>query len=243
MSETGHAKNVANFETVTIILAGLGGIYNPSQTLILLAALQTKLAEAKAALDALDAWQAAKKVAVNERQAEFEDVEKLAVNIKREAEVTVNDAAFTKDLQTIVRKFGGKAAPGTPKPTDDPATPDADESNTGKSVSERSYDKLVSHFADLIALLKTQPAYNPNDSEMRVGTLEAKLAAMQDKNNAVKTANAALGNGQDARDAILYDKDTGVLKLVKLIKTQLARKPGRDSAAYQQVNALEFRKY
>jgi len=45
------------------------------------------------------------------------------------------------------------------------------------------------------------------------------------------------------RDAILYDKDTGVLKLVKLIKTQLARKPGRDSAAYQQINALEFRKY
>lgn len=241
--EVGHSKNVANFETIIIILTGLGAIYNPSQTLILLAALQDKLAEAKAAMNALDAWEAAKKVAVNERQAEFEDIEKLAVNIKREAEVSVNDAAFTKDLQTIVRKFTGSAAPGTPKPVDDPSTPNTDESKTGKSVSERSYDKLVAHFADLVALLKTQPAYNPNDDEYKITTLEAKLAAMQDKNNAVKTANAALGNGQDARDLILYDKDTGVLKLVKLIKTQLARKPGKDSAAYQQINALEFRRY
>jgi len=55
--ETGHAKNVANFETITIILAGLGAIYNPNQAPILLAA-----------------------------------------------------------LQTIVRKFSGRAAPGTPKP-------------------------------------------------------------------------------------------------------------------------------
>lgn len=243
MSETGHAKNVANFETVTIILAGLGANYNPTQALILLAALQTKLAEAKDALNALDAWEAAKKVAVNERQAEYADIQKLAVNIKREAEVAVNDPAFTKDLQTIVRKFTGSAAPGTPKPTDDPATPETDESKTGKSVSERSYDKLVSHFADLIALLKTQPSYKPNDAEIQIATLETKLAQMEAKNNAAKAAIAATGNGQDARDQILYDKDTGVIKLVKLIKTQLARKPGKDSAAYQHINALEFRKY
>lgn len=241
--EVGHSKNVANFETIIIILTGLGAVYNPAQALIMLSALQDKLTEAKAALDAVDAWEAAKKVAVNERQAEFEDLDKLAVNIKREADVLINDSAFTKDLQTIVRKFTGKAAPGTPKPVDDPSTPNIDESKQGKSVSERSYDKLISHFADLIALLKTQSGYKPNDAEMQISALEAKLAAMQDKNNAVKTANAALGNGQDARDLILYNKDTGVLKLVKLIKTQLARKPGRDSAAYQQINALEFRRY
>jgi len=46
----------------------------------------------------------------------------------------------------------------------------------------------------------------------------------------------------DARDAVLYDLATGVLKLVKLIKTYLARVPGKDSAAYQQVNALKFKK-
>jgi hypothetical protein len=242
MSTTGHAKNVANFETVTIILLALGTNYNPTQSLILLPALQTKLTEAQNALAAVDTAQAANAVAVDERADEFQGITALAVNIKRTAEVEVNDEAFTADLQSIVRRFyGGRAGEA---PVDDPTTPGIDESLNTHSVSSRDYDSLVSHFADLIALLKTKSgAYKPNDEEMKIAALETKLAALQAKNNAAKTAEITLGNAQDARDEILYHPDTGIIKLVKLIKTQLARKPGKSSAAYQQINALEFRKY
>jgi hypothetical protein len=238
---TGHAKNVANFETVTIILLALGAIYNPSQSLILLPALQAKLTAAQNALTALDAAEATKKVTGNERAAEFEGITTLAVNIKRAAEVEVNDEAFTRDLQTIVRRFyGGRAGEA---PVDDPTTPDINEALNTHSVSSRDYDNLVAYFADLIALLKTNAAYAPNDKEMQIAALETKLAALQTKNNAAKAAEIALGNAQDARDEILYHPATGIIKLVKLIKTQLRRKPGTNSAAYQQINALEFRKY
>ena len=44
---TGHAKNVANFQTVVITVNNLGAVYNSSQTLILPAALQAKLTAAK----------------------------------------------------------------------------------------------------------------------------------------------------------------------------------------------------
>ncbi|HLM03108.1 MAG TPA: hypothetical protein VK400_18800, partial [Pyrinomonadaceae bacterium] len=142
---------------------------------------------------------------------------------------------------SIVRKFyGGRAGDA---PVDDPATPDIDESQNTHSVSSRGFDDLVSHFADLIALVKTQSAYKPNDEEMKITALEAKLAALQAKNNAAKAAEIALGSALDDRDRVLYHPETGIVKLVKLIKTQLARKPGKTSAAYQQINALEFRKY
>jgi len=240
MSATGHAKNVANFETVTIITAGLGAVYNPSQTLIMLAALNAKLAEAKAVLDAVDTKEAGKKVAVNERGDEFEDLGKLATNIKRAAEVDVNDAAFTANLTTITRKFyGGRAGE---KPADNPLTLDVDESKSTHSVSERTYDNMVAFFADLIALLKTQSSYNPNEQEVKIPTLEAKLSALEAKNNAAKAAIAALGNALDARDAALYDPETGIVKLVQLVKKYVERILGKDSAAYQQINALEFRK-
>ena len=240
MSETGHAKNVANFETTHIILTGLGAGYNTNQPLILLPAVKAKLNAAKSALAAVDAAEAAKKIDVNDRQTEFDGIEKLAVNIKRSVEVEINDETFTRDVLAIIRKFRG-GGNGTETP-DDPNTLNIDESKPAKSTSQRSYDNLVSHFADLIALLQTQPAYNPSDPEMQIAALETKLAAMQAKNNAAKTSTAALGNAQDTRDEILYDPETGVLKLVKLIKTQLALNPGKDSAAYQQINALEFRK-
>ncbi len=238
---TGHAKNVANFETVVITVTALGAVYNPSQPLIQLAALQTKLAAAKQAMQTVDAAEAAKKIAVNARADEFADISALTVNVKRAAEVDVNDAAFTADLVSIVRRMRGERAGELP--VDNPATADIDESKAKThSVASRGYDNQVAYFADLIALLKTQPAYAPNETEMQTTTLDGKLSTLEAKNNAAKTATAALGSALDARDAVLYDPDTGVLKLVKLIKAQLARKPGTDSAAYQQIVALDFKR-
>jgi len=240
MAETGHAKNVANFETVVIILVGLGAIYNPSQALIMLAALQTVLTAAKAAILAVKAAEAAETTAISERAAEFKGIGKLAVSAKMAAEVDVNDEQFTANLAAITRKFyGGRAGD---KLVDDPSTPDIDESLGAHSVSQRSYDSLISHFVSLIELLKTRPEYNTTDEPVKIATLEAKLARMQAKNNAAIAATAALGNATDARDEILYNPETGILKLVLLIKKQLARIPGKNSAAYQQVNALEFRR-
>ncbi len=240
--ETGHAKNVANFETIIIILVGLGTVYNPSQALILLAALQTKLTEAKNVLDAVDAAEADKTVKVDEFEAEIAGLDRYVVNIKRTAEVEVNDPAFTADLQSIINRMRPQSrSTGVP---DDPSTPDVDESRSPVSTSQRSYDKQISFLADIAALIAAKgAAYTTTDEEYKLDAIQAKVAALTAKSNAVKTATAALGNAQDARDAILYHPDTGVLKLVKLIKAQLARKPGRNSAAYQQVAALEFKKY
>ena len=48
MSEAGHAKNVANFETLINIIIALGLRYQPSNPSILLTALQILLGNAKA---------------------------------------------------------------------------------------------------------------------------------------------------------------------------------------------------
>jgi len=239
--ETGHAKNVANFETIIIILTALGVNYNPAQALILLPALQTKLTEAKAALDAVDAAEAEYAVKVDEIQAEMEGLYKWVVNLKRTVEVDINDAAFTRNIQTIVNRFNSDSRDtGLP---DDPNTPDVDESRTARSTSQRSRDNQIAYVADILALINTKrDQYTTTDAGYTLADIEAKLDRLNTKNNAARAAYAARGNAYDNRDRVLYDKDTGVLKLVKLIKTQLARKPGRQSAAYQQINALEFSK-
>ncbi len=72
--------------------------------------MQAKLTAAKGVLAAVDTAGAEKAIAIDERESEFEDLEKYAVNIKRTAEVEVNDEAFTKDLASIVRKPGKTSA-------------------------------------------------------------------------------------------------------------------------------------
>lgn len=240
LMETGHNKNVANFEAVIIILTSLGPLYNPAQALILLPALQTKLTEAKAALAAVNAAEADRTVKTDEIQAEFRDLDKYAVNIKRVAAITVNDEAFNRDLQNLVNRMRPqKRSTGVP---DDPSTPDVDESRTNRSTSMRSYDSQIGLLAEISALLKTKAGiYDSPDPEYTIEAVDAKVESLSTKNNAAKTSVALLGSALDARDQCLYDEQTGVLKRIKLIKTQLLFKPGKDSAAYRQVNALEFR--
>ena len=57
-SETGHAKNVANFEQLVIKCTSFDGSFNPSNPSIQLAAMQTVLSQAKECMTALNGAQA-----------------------------------------------------------------------------------------------------------------------------------------------------------------------------------------
>jgi len=238
--ESGHVKNVANLEATIIILTNLGAEYAPPQDLIKLPALQSLLDASQAALGEVDTAQAAKTVVVDEVQAEFDGLHKYAVNIKRQAQVELNDEVFNADLQSIVNKFSppGRKT-GVP---DDPLTPDIDESRTSQSQSQRSRDNQVAHLTDISALLKTKSDYKAVGTPYDVPTIDAKIASLTAKNNAALSVVAQLGNKTDARDAVLYDEENGIIPRIKLVKTYLALKFGKQSAAYQQINALEFKK-
>lgn len=243
MSEVGNAKNVANFGTVINIIIALGGLYAPNQVLIILAALQAKLAEAKNAMTEVDTKDSAETNLINQRFAEFDGIDTLATRIGGAIKVNINDALFTKNAQTIIRKLQGRRA--GEKPVDDPSTPDIDESKAAHSVSQQSYDNSTANLASLVALLKTQAsAYKPNETEVKIETLEAKVASMEAKNNAAKVATIEAKNTRANRDEILYHPETGLLNLVKLIKAYIVynKDIGKNSAAYQQINALKFKK-
>lgn len=239
--EVGHTKNVANFETVKNILTAQGAEYAPPQPLITLFAIQSHLTEIQAAVADVDTKQGAKAIAVDEVQAEFKDLRPYAVKLRQMAEVTLNDPALTKDIQQIINKFSPPGRDtGIP---DDPLTPDVDESKTTHSQSQMSRDNQIGYIADISALLKNREDYDPPDAEYKTTGIDAKVATMTAKNNAAKTADIALDNSLEDRDALLYDNDDCTLNRVKLIKSYVALKFGKDSAVYQQINALEFKRY
>lgn len=238
---SGHAKNITNFETVTNLLDSLVTVYNPSQTSLLLAALQDRLEEASALLDEIDTALVDKNTRIDEIQAELEDLDGYVANLKRAAELELGDEALTRDLQNIAERLNPKSR-STPL-TGGAFTPGADESRTKLSASQPERGERIAQLAAALALLKTRMDYDPPAADYKIAGIEAKLAALTAKNAAALAAEAAFASAVAARDRVLYDDETGIIKLVKLIKIQLALKPGKASAAYQQINALEFRKY
>ena len=246
MSETGHAKNVANFETVILALEPLGASYNPTQPLIALAALQSRLAAVKAAVNAVNATATTATLAVDDRENAFADIGIFSNAVGKAAAVAVNDAAFNEDMQTLTRLISGRRAKSkpaaNPENPENPENPAAAEPPAAHSVSHRSYDNLEANFGKVIELLQARDDYAPNEDEFKTDALEAKQAAMQTANTAAKTASIAADNSRAARDALLYDEETGILALVALIKKYLDYAFGKSSAVYQQISALKFKK-
>jgi hypothetical protein len=133
MNEAGTAKNIANYASYISIVTTFGTVYKPPLALIEVAALQSKLSDFEGGKDSVTPKASAETIALNERQALFEQLSALITRVVAAAAVSVNDQLFSNDLRTIARKAQGRRV--TQKVKDDPATPDIDESKQSISSS------------------------------------------------------------------------------------------------------------
>jgi hypothetical protein len=87
-SETGHAKNVANFEDVISFCTGYGATYNPSKVAIQLPSLNALRTNAENAVADVNSANTAFINATNARQIAFNPVKPLATRLVNALEAT-----------------------------------------------------------------------------------------------------------------------------------------------------------
>jgi len=238
-SETGHAKNVANFETLKGFCNGYGSQYDPSKANIKLTALGTKLTAAQGALTNVNSLLPAWQNGVDSREIIFNPFSKLVTKIQNAVEASDVTVQFIKDVKTLTRKLQGKRA--KPKIKDDPATPE-DESLKNISASQMSFDQRIENFDKLITLLASNSAYTPSETAVKVATLTTLKGTMSTTNTNVKDAYTPLSNARISRDVILYDDNNGLVKCASDVKKYIKSVFGGTSAQYKQVSKLQFKK-
>lgn len=142
-TETGNAKNVANFEDMISFETGYGVTYNPSKNSIKLPQLNILLTNAKNSLTAVSTVLIPFNNAVNAREIAFKPLSKLITRIINALDATDASPQVVRDSQTIARKLQGRRA--TPKDTPSPiteATPNPAEP-TNISASQMSFDSRI----------------------------------------------------------------------------------------------------
>lgn len=202
-SETGHAKNVANFEKLIAETSAFGETFNPSKATLKLTALNTQLATAKAAIAAVNSAEPAYKNAVSARDAAFAPLGKLITRINNALKASDTTVQEDESALTLVRKLQGRRA--TAKKTEDEKKALAAE---GKEVieissSQMSFDSRLDNFDKLIKLLSSIPAYAPNEADLKVEALTALYNDLKAKNMAVINAETPLSTARIARNEVL----------------------------------------
>jgi hypothetical protein len=265
-SETGHAKNVANFEDMISFCIGYGATYNPSKISIQIASLQGLRTTAQNSLQNFTGSNTVFINAVNARQIVFNPIKPLATRIVNALAATDATPALISDAKTINRKIqggrkgGNNTPPVPPRPADTnppvppvppvppiPPTPiptpgDPTPGGNQISVSQQSYDSLIENFGRLIQLVASEPSYTPNETDLQVATLTAQLADLSTKNTAVIDANTNVSNSRIARNQILYTDKTGLYDIAQEVKKYVKSVFGASSPQYKQVSKIKFTK-
>lgn len=239
-SETGHAKNVANFEDLISFCNGYGVTYNPSKAALKIAELQILFTSAQNTINTVKSLQTAFNNATNKRIEAFKILKSLATKIINALDATDAAAQTVKDAKTINRKIQGQRAstPKTTPPPTDGSTPPPDKTI---STSQQSYDQLIEHFSKLIELLTSDSNYTPNEAELTVAATQTKLAELKSANTAVVDSYTAWSNSRIERNNILYNTLTGLVPTALDVKKYVKSIFGATSPQFKQVSGLEFK--
>lgn len=244
-SETGHAKNVANLEVLISDCIGFGTLYNPSKNALKVAQLQTMLTTAKSVLQTVKTTQTAFENTRNAREIALAPppVKKLCTRILNSLEATDATKQTIDDVKAINRKIQGKRAGKpitvTPAPADDTAAPVPEEVHQ-ISVSQQSYDSLIDNFAKLIVCVSAEPLYIPNEADLKVIGLNTALTNFKTLNTSVINATFPYKNAMIARDAALYQDNSGLVDIALEVKKYVKSLFGATSPQYKQISKLKF---
>jgi len=240
ISETGHAKNVANFDDLISFVTGYGTAYNPSKASIKLEALQSLSGSTKNAIDGVNVSLPAYSNAVAARDAAFAPLSKLITRVVNALKATDTTNQVDENAKTFARKIQGTRA--TSKRTEEVKNT---LSTAGKEVveissSQMSYDSRLDNFDKLIKLLTSVSLYTPNEADLKVSALATLYNELKTKNTDVVTATTPLSNARIARNDVLYKDITGLLDVASDVKTYIKSVFGATGAQYKQVSGLKF---
>jgi len=236
--ETGHARNVAQFQQLISFVDSWGAPYAPSNTAIALTALNTKLTDTTTAMDEVGFSLAISKTAINERENAFAGLRKLTTRIINYYESTGADQNKIKDVRTLKRKIDGKRAKQL---VDDPNTPE-DESQNGISAAQMSYTQLIEHLTGMINILSNDLLYAPTEADLKLTALNTLVTNLKTANNLVIDAFTGISNKRGDRNEVMYKDESGLIALALTVKKYVKAAFGTDSLQFSQVNGLEFRR-
>lgn len=233
VSETGHAKNIANFETEIAFCIGYGTIYNPVNPNLKISNLQSKWEKAKLKLKAVKDTKEPFDSVTGARQIIFKPLKPLTTRVINALIAANAPATVVKDARTIIRKINGKRASQVKEDTTNINT---------ISVSQQSYDRLVDSLEELIILVQTETLYNPNEEELKITALQIVLDELTTANTNVKNTYVSYSNAMIERDIELYEEETGMVYLAFEVKTYVKSLFGATSPQYRQISGLLFKK-
>jgi hypothetical protein len=238
-SETGHSKNIANFEDLISFCIGYGAAYKPSKETLSISRLKELQTQALTDLQQMKVAKANLDNATNARRIMFSDLKPLSTKLVNALAVSGSNDLTVANAKTINRKMQGARAKGI---INQPASVDGT-TPTVKSIStsQLSFDSQIDHFTKLIETVSQEKSFAPNEVELQTKTLQIKLDAMKSVNSDLINRYTNWSNTRIKRNETIYNPLTGLVQTALEVKLYIKSVFGASSPQYKQVNGIKFK--
>jgi len=232
-SEKTNAKNQENVHIANTIVASVGDIYQPTNSLIAKAALLEFETNFTALTNAVLTAQIAEQAAVDAQLTAFKPVSKKVTLIMKAVRSQNLDELFVEGLQSDVYRLNAiRINKSTPDTAPDTAPKTA-------SVSRRSYAGVLESLGIISEKLKN-PAYNPNEPEFKSTAITAWVAGLQTTHNNALDKKVATRSARNTRNAYVYNDTDGLLPRMTALKNYLGYILDKDDPRLKQLKSLKF---
>jgi len=240
VSETGHAKNEANWAQLITFVTSYGTDYNPSNPAIKTAALQSIADNAKNSSTVTNIAWSGYKNARAAREVAFDALGPLVTRTVNAVKATGTTKQVDEGAIALARKVkGGKSKRKSKPVTTEPA--DEEKEIIENSTSQMSFDNRLANTENLITLLESVPEYAPNEEDIKPTALRSFYSDLKTKNDATVAAVVALSNARIARNVVLYKPLTGMVDLSVDVKNYVKSVYGARSPQFKQISKLVFK--
>jgi hypothetical protein len=239
-SESGHAKNVANFKALITYCTNYGAAYNPGNDEINVSGLNILYADASNALNTVFNTKAAYDHITNEREIAFKPLAKLCTRIINALKACGTSDEKLKDARSLIKKISGV---NKKKRKETPITENPEVEAPSHSTSQMSYDNQLANFKNLIELLLTETKYHPNEMELSVTGLTNLYQDLYTKTQVVTQSRANLNVARIERNKVLYLGDLNVYKIATNVRSYIKAIFGSQSEQYKKISGLRISNY
>jgi len=237
-----HQQNVDNLELIIAMVATFEPAYDPSEVRLSIPNLKLTEAKGDAVLLRLKEAEIACGLAVAARTAVFGGFDGFVTRVINAFRISDVAEQTIVQCESIVRKLHNKKASEDDTPAEKAEGEENEEPGKRNKRRNGSFGTKIENFGKLIVLLKTQPAYKPNEKDLTVAALNKKHAALKlaNSNCIRKDANAELLRSE--RYNVIYSAKNGLVDIALASKLYVKSAYGATSTQYKSISGILFTK-
>jgi len=242
-NQTGHVQNLVNLGVVINHLGTFQNNYNPSRNNLTIDGLTHLKSDGEAVLAYVTSAEISCKNSIAARSSSFDNLDSLITRTINAIRISGAPAQTIQQAETIVRQLRGKRATAKPISKEAAATKEQPAEIVQNTLHNTTMDSKIENFNKLIQFLIGIAEYKPNEADLTITSLNAKLADLKTTNASYVAAIAALDAARLERNTILYAENSGVVDVALSVKLYVKSVFGAKSPQYKEISDIVFTKH